>query len=185
LQPRAWGASLEGLLLHGLQGRPGCVDFLLDLLEGLRLLQHIVPLPPHNALLSAIGSTELGEEVASLHLRLLQPLTLRCHTPLPVGHVIPGVIEDNIARLERRGVPSLELFQCLLQRIELLLHRQQCPSQFRNLPPLPHKDRGGLHIPYVAELLKISLTLLTRRGNLLFELGNLWRRWRGRRCGCL
>jgi len=99
LQPRLRGASLECLLLHGLEGRIGCVDFLLDLLEGLRLLQHIVPLPPHNALLSAIDSTELGEEVASLHLRLLQPLTCRGHTPLPVVRVIPCVVEDNVARL--------------------------------------------------------------------------------------
>src|SRR5713226_1928886 len=52
LQPRAWGASLKCLLLHGLQGGLGCVDLLLDLLQGLRLLQHIVPLPPHNAFLS-------------------------------------------------------------------------------------------------------------------------------------
>ncbi len=38
LQPRARGASLEGLLLHGLQGRLGGGEILLDLLEGLRLL---------------------------------------------------------------------------------------------------------------------------------------------------
>src|SRR5262245_36609995 len=168
LQPCARSASLEGLLLHGLQGCLGCVDFLLDLLEGLRLLQHIVPLPPHNALLSVIDSTELGEEVASLPLRLLQPLTCRCHTPLPVGRIVPGVVEDNVARLVWRNVSSLELLQGLLQRIELLLHRQQGLSQFCNLPPLPHKYRGGLHIPYTAELLQIDLTLLARHGNLLF-----------------
>src|SRR5262249_42729438 len=177
--------SLECLLLYGLQGRLGGIDLLLDLLEGLRLLQHIMPLPPHNALLPAIDSTELGEEVASLHLCLLQLLTCRCHTPLPVGRVVPGVVEDNVARLERRSVPSLELLQCLLQRIELLLDRQQGLSQFRNLPPLPHKYRGGLHIPYAAELLKIGLPLLARRGNLPFEFGNLWCRWRGRRGWCL
>ena len=38
LQPGARGASLEGLLLHGLQSRLGGVDLLLGLLEGLRLL---------------------------------------------------------------------------------------------------------------------------------------------------
>ena len=38
LQPGARGASLEGLLLHGLQGGLGGIDLLLDLLEGLRLL---------------------------------------------------------------------------------------------------------------------------------------------------
>ena len=176
---------MEGLLLHGLQGRLGGVDLLLDLLEGLRLLQHLVPLPPHNALLSAIDSTELGEEVAALHLRLLQLLTCRCHTPLPVGRVVPGVVVDKVARLWRRSVPSLELLQCLLQRIELLLHCQQGLSQFSYLAPLPHKYRGGLHIPYTAELLQIGLTRLARRGNLLFKFGNLWCRWRGSRGWCL
>src|SRR5262249_4939581 len=144
-----------------------------------------VPLPPHNALLSAIGSTELGEDVASLHLRLLQLLTCRCHTPLPVSRVVPCVVEDNVARLWRRSVPSLELLQGLLQRIELLLHCQQGLSQFSYLAPLPHKLRGGLHAPYTAELLQIGLTLLACRGNLLFECGNLWCRWRVRRCWCL
>jgi hypothetical protein len=185
LQPRARGASLEGLLLHGLQGRLGCIDLLLDLLEGLRLLQHVVPLTPHRALLSVSDSSELGQEVAPLRLRLLQPLTCHSHAPLPVGRVVPGLIEHNLTLFWRQSVPGLQLLPCLLQRIELLLHRQQGPSQFRNLPPLPHKYRGGLHIPYAAELLKIGLTLLTHRGNLLFKFGNLWRRWRGRRCGCL
>jgi hypothetical protein len=97
LQPRARGASLEGLVLHGLQSRLGGVDLLLDLLEGLRLLQHLVSLPPHNALIFAGHSSELGQVVTPLRLRLLQTLTCRCHTLLPVGHVVSCPVEDNIA----------------------------------------------------------------------------------------
>ena len=89
------------------------------------------------------GSSELGQEVAPLRLRLLQPLTCRGHTLLPVGRVVPGLVEDDIALFWRRSVQGLQLLlrllQCSLQRIELLLHRQQGVPQFRNLPPLPHK----------------------------------------------
>ena len=189
LQPGARGASLEGLLLHGLQGGLGGIDLLLDLLEGLRLLYHFVPLAPHNALLCASDSSELGQEVAPLHLRLLQPLTGRSHTLLPVGCIIPGHVKDDIALFERRSVQGLQLLlrllQGSLQRIELLLHRQQGVPQFPNLPPLPHKERVGMHLPFAAELLKIGSTLLARRGNAPFEFGNFWCRWCGRRCGCL
>jgi len=117
-------------LLHGLQGRLGGGDLLLDLLEGLRLLQHIVPLTPHRALLCASDSSELGEEVTPLRLCLLQPLTCRSYPPLPVGRVVPCLIEHNLTLFWRQSVPSLQLLQCLLQRIELLLHRQQSLSQF-------------------------------------------------------
>src|SRR5919197_5718669 len=173
LQPRLRCASLACLLLHGLQGRRRGVDLLFGLPEGLRLLQHIVPLPSHRALLSGTDSSKLGEEVAPLHLRLLHPLPCRSHAPLPVGGVVPCLIEHNLALFWRRSVPGLQLLQCLLQRIELLFYRQQRLSQFSQLSPLPHKFRGGLHPPYAAELLKIGLTLLARRGNLLFECGNL------------
>ena len=136
--------------------------------------------------LSTSDSSELGQEVAPLHLRLLQPLTCRCHTLLPVGRVVPGPVEDDIALFWRRSVQGLQLLLCLLQgslqRIELLLHRQQGVPQFRNLPPLPYKERVGVHLPFAAELLKIGLTLLARRGNPLFEFGNFWCRWGGRRC---
>ena len=172
-------------MLHGLHGGLGCADLLLDLLEGLRLLQHIVPLTPHRALLSVGDSSEFGQEIASLRLRLLHPLTCRSHPPLPVGGVVSGLVEDDVALFWRQSVPGLQLLQCLLQRIELLLHCQQSLSQFSQLPPLPHKFRGGLHPPYAAELLKIGLTLLARHGNLLFECGNLLGCWCGRRCWCL
>jgi hypothetical protein len=76
----------------------------------------------------------------------------------------------------------LRLLQCSLQRIELLLHHQQGVPQFRNLPPLPYKERVSIHRPFAAELLKVGLTLLARRGNLPFELGNFWCRWCCRRC---
>ncbi len=185
LQPRTRGAGLEGLLLHGLQGGLGRIDLLLGLLEGLRLLQHIVPLTSHRALLSVCDSSEFGQEIASLRLRLLHPLTCRSHPPLPVGRVVPCLIENSLALFWRQSVPGLQLLQCLLQRIELLLHCQQSLSQFSQLPPLPHKFRGGLHPPYAAELLKIGLTLLARHGNLLFECGNLLGCWCGRRCWCL
>ena len=59
---RPRGASMENLLLHGLQSRLGGIDLLLDLLEGLRLLQHLVPLTPHKSLLSVSDSGELGQE---------------------------------------------------------------------------------------------------------------------------
>ena len=68
LQPRARGTSLEGLLLHGLQGALGGINLLLDLLEGVRLPQHLVPLTSHEALLSVSNSRELGQDVASLRL---------------------------------------------------------------------------------------------------------------------
>ena len=57
---------------------------------GIAPVQHLEPLTPHNALLSVSDSSELGQEVASQRLRLLQPLTCRGHTPLPVGRVVPG-----------------------------------------------------------------------------------------------
>ncbi len=185
LQPRTRGASLEGFLLYGLQSRLGGGDLLLGLLEGLRLLQHLVPLTPHNALLCASDSSELGQEVAPLHGRLLQPLTRCYHTLLPVGRIVPGPVEDDIALFWRRSVPGvqllLRLLQGSLQRIELLLYIQQGVPQFCNLPPLPHKERVGMHRPFAGELLKIGLTLLARRGNLPFELGNFWCRWCGSR----
>jgi hypothetical protein len=71
-----------------------------------------------------------------------------------------------------------------MQRIEPLLYCHQGASQFRNLPPLPHKFRGRLHTPYAAELRKISLTFLARRGNLLCEFGNFLCRCCGSRCWC-
>lgn len=185
LQPGTRGASLEGLVLHGLQSRLGGVNLLLDLLEGLRLLQHLVPLPPHNALIFASHGSELGQEVTPLPLRLLQPLTCRCHTLLPVGRVVSCPVEDHIALCWRRSVSGLQLLlrllQGSLQRIELLLHCQQGISQFRNLPPPSHKERIGMHLPLATELLKIGLTLLARRSNASFEFGNFWCRWRGRR----
>jgi hypothetical protein len=129
LQPRKRGASLEGLLLHGLQSCLGSIDLLLGLLEGSRLLQYLVPLTPYNALPSVSCSSKLGQDVASLHLRFLQPLAYHRHTLLPVGRVVPGPIEDDITLFWRRGVQGLlmllRLLQCSLQRIELLLHRQQ------------------------------------------------------------
>jgi hypothetical protein len=64
------------------------------------------------------------------------------------------------------------LRQRLLEGIELLFYRQQGAPQFSNLPPLPHKFRGGLHIAYATELLEIGLSLLACRGNLPFEFGN-------------
>src|SRR4029453_18464560 len=99
----ARGASLEGLLLHGLQSRLGSVDLLLGLLESLRLLQYLEPLTPYNALPSVSCSSELGQDVASLHLRLLQPLAYRRHTLLPVGRVVPAPIADDIALFWRRS----------------------------------------------------------------------------------
>lgn len=185
LQPGARGASLEGLLLHGLQSHLGGGDLLLDLLEGLRLLQHLVSLPPHNALISASHCSELGQAVTPLRLRLLQPLTCLCHTLLPVGRVVSCPVEDNVALCWRGSMPGLHLLLRLLQGslqcIELLLHCQQGRPQFRNLPPLPHEKRVGMHLPFAAELLKIGLTLLARRGNAPFEFGNFWCRWCGRR----
>jgi hypothetical protein len=143
MQPGERGASLEGFLLHDLQGRLGGIDLLLGLLEGLRLLQHIVPLTPHRALFSASDSTELSQEVTPPRLRLPQPLTRCCHTLLPVGRVVPCLVKDNPALFWRRSVPGLPLLLCLLQRglqrIEPLLHRQQGLCQFSYLPPLPHK----------------------------------------------
>jgi hypothetical protein len=131
-------------------------------------------LTPHNALLCASDSRELGQEVAPLHLRLLQPLTCRSHTLLPVGRIVPGIVEDRIALFWRRSVQGLQLLlrllQGSLQRIELLLHRHQGVPQLRNLPPLTHKERVGVHLPFAAELLKIGLTLLACRGNAPFEL---------------
>ena len=92
LQPRTRGASLEGFLLYGLQSRLGGGDLLLGLLESLRLLQYLVPLTPHNAFLCASDISELGQEVAPLHGRLLQPLTRCYHTLLPVGRIVPGPV---------------------------------------------------------------------------------------------
>ena len=176
-------------MLHGLQSHLGSIDLLLGLLEGLRLLQYLVPLTPHSALPSVSRSSELGQDVASLHLRLLQPLTCRGHTLLPVGRVVSGLVENHPALFWRRSQQGLlvllRLLQCSLQRIELLLHRQQGLPQFCNLPPLPHKERVSIHRSFAAELLKVGLTLLARRGNLPFELGNFWCRWCGSRCWCL
>ena len=178
LQPGARGTGLEGLLLQGLQSGLGGVDLLLGLPKDLRLLQHLVPLTPHNALPSVSDSSELGQEVTSQHLRLLQPLTCRGHTPLPVGRIVPGPVEDDVALFWRRSVQGLQvllrLLQCRLQRIELLLYIQQGVPQFCNLPPLPYKERVRIHRPFAAELLKIGLTLLTCCGNLPFEFGNFW-----------
>jgi hypothetical protein len=101
-------------LLHGLQGGLGGIDLLLDLLEGLRLLQHIVSLPPHTAFLSTSSSSEGGEEVTPLHVRLLHPITGRCHTPLPVGGVVPCLVEDNVALFWNRSLLGLQLLLCLL-----------------------------------------------------------------------
>ena len=70
-------------------------------------------------------------------------------------------------------------------KIHLTDNLDTIPAKRAYLPPLPHKLGGGLHIPYAAELLKIGLTLLARHGNLLFEFGNVLRRWRVRRFGCL
>ena len=113
-------------MLHGLQGRLGRVDLLLGLLESLRLLQYLVPLTPYNALPSVSRSSELGQDVASLHLRLLQPLTYRRHTLLPVCHIVSGLVENDPTLFWRRGVQGLlmllRLLQYSLQRIELLLH---------------------------------------------------------------
>ena len=99
---------------------------------------------------------------------------------------MPGVVEDNLPLWWRRSVPVLLLLLGLLQRglqrIEPLLYRQQGASQFSYLPPLPHHYRVRVHGRFAAELLKVGLTLLARRGNLPFEFGNFLRRWRGRRC---
>src|SRR5262245_14628919 len=126
-----------------------------------------MPLTPHHALLCVSDSAELGEELTPLHLRLLHLLTCHSHTLLPVNRIVPDPVGGDSALFWRRSVPSLQVLHFLLQRIELLLHPQQGVPQFPNLPPLPHKWRGGLHIPYAAEFLKIGLTLLACRGNLL------------------
>jgi hypothetical protein len=76
----------------------------------------------------------------------------------------------------------LRLLQGSLQRIKLLLHCQQGIPQFRNLPPLPHEERVGMHLRFAAELFKIGLTLLARRSDAPFELSNFWCRWCRRRC---
>ena len=117
VQPRTQGTGLDGLLLHGLQGGLGRIDLLLDLLEGLRLLQHIVPLTPHRALLSVCDSSEFGQEIASLRLRLLHPLTCRSYPPLPVGRVVSCFIENSLALFWRQSVLGLQLLPGLLQGI--------------------------------------------------------------------
>jgi hypothetical protein len=131
-------------------------------------------LTPHKALLfSASDGSELAQEVTPLRVCLLHPHTGCCHTSLPVGGVVPCLVEENIAPWWRGSVPGLQLLQGLLQVIEPLLYREQDVSQFRNLPPLPHECRGRMDGPGTGELPKIGLTLLACRGNLLFEFGNV------------
>jgi hypothetical protein len=122
LQPRARGASLEGLLLHGLQGCLGGIDLLLDLLQGLRQLQDRMPLTPHEAILCASDRSELAQEITPLRVRLLSPITCRCHTPLPVGRIVPCLVEDNLSWFRRRSILGLQLLQGLFQGIEPLLY---------------------------------------------------------------
>jgi hypothetical protein len=128
LQPRARGASLEGLLLHGLQGGLGSIDLLLGLLEGLRQLQYRMPLTPHEVGFSVSNGSELAQEITPLHVRLLLPLTYRCHTLLPVGRIVPCLVEDNLSWFWRQSILGLQLLQGLFQGIEPLLYGEQSMS---------------------------------------------------------
>jgi hypothetical protein len=105
-----------------LQGCLGGVDLLLGLLEGLRQLQYRMPLTPHEVGISVSDSSELAQEIPPLHVRLLSPLTYRCHTLLPVGHIVPGLVEDNLSWFRRQSILGLQLLQGLFQGIEPLLY---------------------------------------------------------------
>lgn len=181
MQPRARGASLEGLVLHGLQSGLGGVDLLLGLLQGVCQLQYRMPLTPHHTRLIARDRSELAQEVAPLPVRLLLPRPYRYHTLLPVGRIVSCPVEDKVTWFRRWSIPGSRLPHGLLQVIEPLLDAQQGLSEFCNLPPLPHKGRGRLYGPCARELLQIGLTLLARCGNLLFECNYVCCIWRGSR----
>ena len=71
---------------------------------------------------SASDSSELAQEITPLHVRLLLSLTCHCHTLLPVGRVVPCLVEDNLSWFRRQSILGLQLLQGLFQGIEPLLY---------------------------------------------------------------
>src|SRR5712692_961087 len=109
LQPLLRGTGPEGFLPQGLYGRLACVDLLLDLLQSLGLLQDVAPLTLCGALLAAGCCRELGEDLPPLRLRLPQPRTGHRDTVLPVGRIMPLLVEDDVWPFCRRSLLILEL----------------------------------------------------------------------------